>query len=472
MRFLLTLFLVLNGFFIFTKDVKAYTCVTMTCSASPTVSGCISANSTYDGNPGISSSEEGCCTSWCVQQIQCNTCNSYPDGGICDKGTTQCGLGYCSSTVNGCCSQTNDWTKYKVNCINNSKGYLDGVICTEQWVIAGSVCSNADKYNSSEPRMILTGNCDCSPGFTYKACCQNKVLVNAVTTNLDNKPPLEAYCPSGSTQIWNGGAAMSLAQAQAICNPPVATNGSCGISNNSCNAGTLNDIADSSTNYLWHCNGINGGSNDICSLAKSVLVNGVCNNSVNNGCTSGIWEDIADNSTNYLWHCNGINGGSNALNCSLAIPSSGLPWYFCKSGSCSATSSQYLTQSDCQTGLANCTNSTWPCFNSTGTCYSTLASCNSACTICICTSGSLSCNAGETATAVGNDGCGNTCYSCTIPTTTGCPTCPGGCITNNSCPTVVNGVCNNSVSFGCTRGSAFSIVTGVHTNTWFCSGSP
>jgi len=52
------------------------------------------------------------------------------------------------------------------------------------------------------------------------------------------------------------------------CTIPVV-NGQCQNVNNSCFAGTLNDIADSSTYYLWQCLGSGGGTDASCSLAKS-----------------------------------------------------------------------------------------------------------------------------------------------------------------------------------------------------------
>ncbi len=50
---------------------------------------------------------------------------------------------------------------------------------------------------------------------------------------------------------------------------PIVVNGVCSATLNSCNAGSLNDIGDSSTSYLWNCNGLNGGTTASCSLPKS-----------------------------------------------------------------------------------------------------------------------------------------------------------------------------------------------------------
>ena len=47
---------------------------------------------------------------------------------------------------------------------------------------------------------------------------------------------------------------------------PVAVNGVCGNTNNVCISGTLQDIQDSATDYLWNCVGANGGTTASCSL--------------------------------------------------------------------------------------------------------------------------------------------------------------------------------------------------------------
>jgi hypothetical protein len=44
--------------------------------------------------------------------------------------------------------------------------------------------------------------------------------------------------------------------------PLVSVDGKVGATKNSCDAGTLDDVADDATHYLWHCLGINGGKDD------------------------------------------------------------------------------------------------------------------------------------------------------------------------------------------------------------------
>jgi len=51
-------------------------------------------------------------------------------------------------------------------------------------------------------------------------------------------------------------------------NETVLQNGACGTGLNACTVGTFSDLADSSTEYLWECNGFGGGTDDSCSLPK------------------------------------------------------------------------------------------------------------------------------------------------------------------------------------------------------------
>ena len=83
----------------------------------------------------------------------------------------------------------------------------------------------------------------------------------------------------GNVKDQNGGT-------DSTCNIiiPPSINGVCGVNNNACTTGNLNDTPDNSTYYLWNCNGINGGTDDTCN--KPIPINGVCRTS-NNACTMG-----------------------------------------------------------------------------------------------------------------------------------------------------------------------------------------
>ena len=101
--------------------------------------------------------------------------------------------------------------------------------------------------------------------------------------------------------------------------PPAPVSGSCGAELNQCLAGTLVDIADSSTDHLWNCRGSNGGTTASCSLPK--VIDGECGTELNQ-CAAGTLVDVDDSDTEYQWDCNGINGGSNAM-CALPKPVDG-----------------------------------------------------------------------------------------------------------------------------------------------------
>lgn len=47
-------------------------------------------------------------------------------------------------------------------------------------------------------------------------------------------------------------------------------NGSCAVTHNNCDAGTSVDVTDTSTLFKWSCNGLNGGTNEACTEAKTI----------------------------------------------------------------------------------------------------------------------------------------------------------------------------------------------------------
>ena len=57
--------------------------------------------------------------------------------------------------------------------------------------------------------------------------------------------------------------------------PPASVHGSCGEERDICLAGTYRNVLDSETQYLWNCDGSNGGRTAMCSLSKvAVCPNG------------------------------------------------------------------------------------------------------------------------------------------------------------------------------------------------------
>ncbi len=113
---------------------------------------------------------------------------------------------------------------------------------------------------------------------------------------------------------------------------------------NGCSAGFFNDSAepDTATEYRWRCDGTRGGENSgQCSILKSSVVVGSCDNSVRNGCSSGTLNDAveSDTATEYRWRCDGAGGEKNSVQCSIAKP---------VIGSCNNS-----VRNGCSTGVAN-----------------------------------------------------------------------------------------------------------------------
>ena len=73
---------------------------------------------------------------------------------------------------------------------------------------------------------------------------------------------------------------------------------------NGCSSGSLSDVSDNSSHYLWTCNGQSGGGDASCTKSKTVKqvqqevspVNSVCDENMVNGCSSGSLSDVSDGS--------------------------------------------------------------------------------------------------------------------------------------------------------------------------------
>ena len=159
------------------------------------------------------------------------------------------------------------------------------------------------------------------------------------------------------------------------CRKSVPVDGACDESvRNGCSAGTANDdaVADTSSAYLWRCDGLHGGTNSE-RCRKSVPVDGACDESVRNGCSAGTANDaaVADTASHYQWRCDGSNGGSNSGVCSAVKPVAPVscgtaPWSPAASTVCSG---QSFTQTrTCNAGCNSGDCSTSRSANGTRTC--------------------------------------------------------------------------------------------------------
>ena len=97
--------------------------------------------------------------------------------------------------------------------------------------------------------------------------------------------------------------------------------GVCGVLQNDCASGFANDSAypDTPAHYRWRCDGAGGGLNSrICTLNRSLRVNGACGSTLNN-CSAGVFGTgrfyPGNTKTHYRWQCVGLSGGSNSPVC-------------------------------------------------------------------------------------------------------------------------------------------------------------
>ena len=86
-----------------------------------------------------------------------------------------------------------------------------------------------------------------------------------------------------------------------MCNTKACRlNGACGTVNHTCTAGTLTDMADTSTNYLWNCTGTNGGRTASCGQSKlPVAPTRLSAIAITGGKITLAWENNTNNETGF-----------------------------------------------------------------------------------------------------------------------------------------------------------------------------
>ena len=115
------------------------------------------------------------------------------------------------------------------------------------------------------------------------------------------------------TGFSNAGAAYFFVTADGVCD---------NTKRNSCRVGTADDAAeaDDTDQYKWRCTGEAGADDSaVCSVLKSKVKVGVCDNAVRFGCSVGE-ANIASRAavgTNWEWKCDGPAGGSLSPKCSM-----------------------------------------------------------------------------------------------------------------------------------------------------------
>src|SRR3989344_1256105 len=123
---------------------------------------------------------------------------------------------------------------------DDAKLYVNGVFASDFGVYAGQ--ARALNTGSSVPRMGAVSVDTPSEAEFFQGTVDDVRIYSRALTDSEVQ---ELHSSASGTQ------------------PPV--NGQCGLARNTCNAGILNDTADTQTQYNWQCTGLNGGTSAGCS---------------------------------------------------------------------------------------------------------------------------------------------------------------------------------------------------------------
>ena len=172
----------------------------------------------------------------------------------------------------------------------------------------------------------VNGKCTTQiPTIQSGGCGTSTIIVNSCTWGA-----LQDILDNATDYLWNCGSNG--------CNLPREK---CGSTKDSCIKGNFVEIPDNATDYLWKCTIQNGGSvscnSQIPLQVLTIPINGVCG-STKDSCINGTLLDIPDNATDYLWNCIGQNGGVTRT-CNLQISSNNQICSTYIDGSCPATCS-------------------------------------------------------------------------------------------------------------------------------------
>ena len=419
-----------------------------------------------EGNPvvGISSSSDCTNNGFCWNF---GTSGGSQTGGVCyDGAPVSC------SSINGSCGGSAN------TCSSGSpSGYSAGSCGGSQtWSCVGSGGGTTASCSIANAACVVNGSCGAANGVAVYSAPSSGLCGIGSATAVSGSGPFTWSC-NGS----GGGT-------NASCSAPLRVNGVCGASNNNCNAGTLNDIADTGTHYQWVCNGINGGTNSAtCSqIIPAVPVNGTCGAShlgtfasppSSNLCGNGSPTAVTTNSTTYTWSCNGSGGGSNA-SCNANRSVAGI------CGGSPASCSVGTVSSD--NGATACgTTRIWDCDGINGgnttTCIANNSPCSAINGACGTAHGYIFMSPPSTASELCSAGSSTSVTTSSISYNWSCNGSGGG--TNANCESerrAFNGVCGSAhggtfssppaSNTRCNVGAVLNFTTNPTTYTWQCEG--
>lgn len=142
------------------------------------------------------------------------------------------------------------------------------------------------------------------------------------TQAADTRCELTSALECGANKLMHG----IDGEGQAICHDVrtvsayLKEDGSCGSTRFTCSSGVINTgyYTDTTTQYRWRCDGLNGGTNSG-ACTSNIPVDGVCG-TTHYTCDSGTSNSSAftDTASEYRWQCDGQHGGSDSDLCTEA----------------------------------------------------------------------------------------------------------------------------------------------------------
>lgn len=296
---------------------------------------------------------------------------SYPNGFACTGN-------YLYTATASFTVPANAITSFGVHFINHQSGgstnggnySLDGTYDTAIPVVVTNPAPTATL--SASPSSIVSGN---SSTLSYSCTNSTSATIDQGVGSVSatsGTSPVSPGVTTTYTLTCTGAGGTTQAQATVTVSPP-PVNGSCGTTNNACVAGTAVHDTDTSTQYLWHCNGSNGGTNSgQCSATIPVTtVNGACGSAngvvVYSAPSSGLCnagsQTAVSGSGPWSWSCTGSGGGSPA-SCSAPVAS--------YNGICGPANGQTYSSAPssglCSQGANSSVTGTynWTCFGGNG----------------------------------------------------------------------------------------------------------
>ena len=230
--------------------------------------------------------------------------------------------------------------------INSSTTKINGACTTNHLspCATGSVSATGVTFDSGTKSW--SWYCSGVNGGTSSAKC-----LETITSGTCSIPPKHYTCKTGtafskpettSAYVWDCNGSANGGANSLNCTELKPANGICSTKGNinECDSGTPTKISTSVASYDWTCQGIGTGTSASCTKPRSV--DGMCKPTHSN-CAYGTASHQSTNSSSYSWDCDGINGGA-SKSCLENMPVKGecsTNLYSCNSGFSSILSQIY-----------------------------------------------------------------------------------------------------------------------------------